>query len=244
MCSRSVSSVTQSFPTQWCYPTISSSVVHFPCLQSFPESVSSPMSQLFTSGGQSIGVSASASVLPVNTQDWFSLGWTGWISLMSKHHFRIVLGKDSASICWAFTFTYENKEKNGWNWSKSEEINSLSSPNYWNIKIFFIKNFDSSKFIKLIRHNQLFCNFQKPILFFYFLFFSFIFISWRLITLQYCSGFCHTLTWISHGFTCVPHSDPPSHPSPHPIPLGLLSELAPSTCIMHPTWAGDLFHPW
>ena len=94
-----------------------------------------------------------------------------WVSLMSKHHFRIVLGKDSASICWAVTFTYENKEKNGWNWSKSEEINSLLSPNYWNIKIFFITNFDSSKFIKLIRHNQLFCNFQKPILFFYFLFF-------------------------------------------------------------------------
>ena len=45
---------------------------------------------------------------------------------------------------------------------------------------------------------------------FFFFFFSFIFISWRLITLQYCSGFCHTLTWISHGFTCVPHPDPPS----------------------------------
>ena len=44
-----------------------------------------------------------------------------------------------------------------------------------------------------------------------YLFFSFIFISWRLITLQYCSGFCHTLTWISHGFTCIPHPDPPSH---------------------------------
>ena len=46
---------------------------------------------------------------------------------------------------------------------------------------------------------------------FYFIFFSFIFISWRLITLQYCSGFCHTLTWISHRFTCIPHPDPPSH---------------------------------
>ena len=44
---------------------------------------------------------------------------------------------------------------------------------------------------------------------FFFFFFSFIFISWRLITLQYCSGFCHTLTWISHGFTCIPHPDPP-----------------------------------
>ena len=51
-------------------------------------------------------------------------------------------------------------------------------------------------------------------------FFSFIFISWRLITLQDCSGFYHTLTWISHGFTCVPHPEPPSHLFPHPIPLG------------------------
>ena len=76
------------------------------------------------------------------------------------------------------------------------------------------------------------------------IFFSFIFISWRLMTLQYCSGFCHTLTWISHGFTCVPHPDPPSRLLPHPIRLGLPSAPAMSTCLMHPTWAGDLFHPW
>ena len=75
-------------------------------------------------------------------------------------------------------------------------------------------------------------------------FFSFIFISWRLITLQYCSGFCLTLTWISHGFTCVPHPEPPSHLPPHPIPLGLPSAPAPSTCLMHPAWTGDLFHTW
>ena len=74
-------------------------------------------------------------------------------------------------------------------------------------------------------------------------FFSFIFISWRLITLQYCSGFCHTLTWISHGVTCIPHLDPPSHLPLHPIPLGLLSAPGLSTCLMHPAWAGDLFHP-
>ena len=74
-------------------------------------------------------------------------------------------------------------------------------------------------------------------------FFPFIFISWRLITLQYCSGFCHTLTWISHRFTSVPHPDPPAHLPLHPIPLGLPSVPAPSTCLMHPTWAGDLFHP-
>ena len=59
-----------------------------------------------------------------------------------------------------------------------------------------------------------------------FFFFNFIFfISWRLITLQYCSGFCHTLKWISHGFTCVPHPDPPSHLPLHPIPLGLYMEF-------------------
>ena len=79
--------------------------------------------------------------------------------------------------------------------------------------------------------------------FHFILFFPFIFISWRLITLQYYSGFCHTLTWISHGFTCVPHPEPPFHLPPHPIPLGLPSAPAPSTCLMHPTWAGDLFHP-
>ena len=75
---------------QWCYPTISSSV--FPlssCPQSFPASGSFQMNQLFTSGGHSIVVSASASVLPMNTQDWSPLGWTGWISLQSKGLSRV-----------------------------------------------------------------------------------------------------------------------------------------------------------
>ena len=63
--------------SQWCHPTISSSVVPFSsCLQSFPASETFPMSQLFTSGGQSVGAAASASVLPINIQDWFPLGWT------------------------------------------------------------------------------------------------------------------------------------------------------------------------
>ena len=75
--------------SQWCHPTISSSVVpFFSCLQSFPASGSFQMSQFFTSGGQSIGVSASTSVLPMNTQDW-SLGWTGWIFLQSKGLSRV-----------------------------------------------------------------------------------------------------------------------------------------------------------
>ena len=72
-------------------------------------------------------------------------------------------------------------------------------------------------------------------------FFSFIFISW--ITLQYHSGSCHTLTWISHWFISIPHPDPPSHLLLHLLPLGLPSAPGPSACLMHPTWAGDLFHP-
>ena len=76
--------------SQWCHPTISSSVVPFSsCLQSFSASESFPVSQFFTSWGQSIGVSASTLVLPKNIQDWFPLGWTGWISLLSKGLSRI-----------------------------------------------------------------------------------------------------------------------------------------------------------
>ena len=58
-----------------------------------------------------------------------------------------------------------------------------------------------------------------------------------------CSEFCHTLKWNSHRFTCVPHPDPPSHLPLHRVPLGFPSAPGPSACLMHPTWAGDLFHP-
>ena len=76
--------------SQWCHPTISSFVVSFSSrLQSFPASGSFPMSQFFASGGQSTGVSASASVFPKNIQDCFPLGWTGWISLQSKGLSRV-----------------------------------------------------------------------------------------------------------------------------------------------------------
>ena len=76
--------------SQWCHPAISSSVVPFSsCPQSLPGSGSFPMSQLFAWGGQSTGVSTSVSVLPMNTQDWSPLGWTGWISLQSKGLSRV-----------------------------------------------------------------------------------------------------------------------------------------------------------
>ena len=95
----------------WCHLTISSSVVPFSsCLQSFPMSCPSQlqslqMSQLFTSGGQNIGVSASKSVLPMNTQGWFPLGWTGWISLQSKGLSSLLQHYSSkASILWHSAF--------------------------------------------------------------------------------------------------------------------------------------------
>ena len=76
--------------SRWCHPAISSSVVPLSsCPQSLPASGSFPMSQLFSWGGQSTGVSASASVLPMNTQDWSPLEWTGWISLQSKGLSRV-----------------------------------------------------------------------------------------------------------------------------------------------------------
>ena len=83
--SQSLPKLTSRPLSRWCHPTISSSVVPFSsCPQSSPASGSFQMSQLFASGAQRIGISASTSVLPMNTQDWSPLGWTGWISLQSK----------------------------------------------------------------------------------------------------------------------------------------------------------------
>ena len=75
-----------------------------------------------------------------------------------------------------------------------------------------------------------------------FFFFKFIYFNWRLITLQYCSGFCHTLTWISHGCTCVPHPEPSSLPIPSLWVVPVHQPQASS--IVHQTWTGDSFHIW
>ena len=76
--------------SRWCHPAISSSVIpFFSCPQSLPASGSFPMSQLFASGSQNIGVSFSTSVFPMNTQDWYPLGWTSWISLQFKGLSRV-----------------------------------------------------------------------------------------------------------------------------------------------------------
>ena len=101
--------------SQWCHSTISSSVVPFSsCLQSFPASGSFPMSRFFASGGQSIGVSASASDLSMNIQDWFPLGWTGWISLLFKGLSRLFMGKGTSLECgvWVYSVVEEC-----WSWA-------------------------------------------------------------------------------------------------------------------------------
>ena len=98
-----------SYPSsQWCHWAISSSVSPFSsCPQSLPASGSFPMSQLFTWSGQSTGVSASASVLPMNTQDWSPLEWTGWISLQSKGLSRIF----SSTTVQKHTYPYTNPQR-------------------------------------------------------------------------------------------------------------------------------------
>ena len=91
----------------WCHPTISSSVIPFSsCLQSFPASGTSPVSKFFPSGGQRIGVSASASVLPMNIQDWLPLGWTGWTLLAVQATLKSLLQHHSSkgSLHWRSTF--------------------------------------------------------------------------------------------------------------------------------------------
>ena len=103
----------------WCLPTISSSAIHFSsCLQSFPASGSFPMSQFFASGGQCIGISVSVSILPMNIQDWFPLGWTGWIYLQSKGLSR-VFPNTTVQKHWSFSAQL------------SLQSNSQSINDYW-----------------------------------------------------------------------------------------------------------------
>ena len=125
--------------SQWCHPTISSSIDSSSCLQSFPASGSFPMSQFFVSGGQSIGFSVSASVLPMNIQDWFPLGWTGWISLQSKGLSRVFSNTNTVGVhtttqshsttysyFWfdkLFTYTYEYSYCESW--YKISEVSRL-----------------------------------------------------------------------------------------------------------------------
>ena len=103
--------------SQWCHLTISSSVIPFSSyLQSFPALGSFPVSQFFASGGQSIGVSASSSVLPMNIQDWFPLGWAGWISLQSKGLSRVFSNTTVQKLISSVLSFMSNSHMHTWPW--------------------------------------------------------------------------------------------------------------------------------
>ena len=88
----------------------------------------------------------------------------------------------------------------------------------------------SRKYLLCYNEFSLLCPLSRlPFYWLIYYFFKYIYFNWRLITLQYCSGFCHTLIWNLHGYTCVPHPEAPSHLPPHPIPLGHPSAPAQST---------------
>ena len=125
--------------SRWCRPAISSSVIPSSCPQSLPASGSFPMSQLFAWGGQSVGVSASASVLPKKSQDWSPLGWTGWTSLQSKglarvfsnttvqkhHYFGAQLSSQSQQL------QFFNKKINIPIWKWQKDLNTHFTKDIW-----------------------------------------------------------------------------------------------------------------
>ena len=159
------------------------------------------MSWLFTLGGQSIGTSASASVFPMSVQGWFPLGLIGLISLQSKGLSTVF----SSITVWKH---------------QSSVLSLLYGPTlylfiYFNWRLITLRVSVSRSVMPNclqphgLQPTRLLCSWDSP----------------GKDTgvgchLQYCSGFCHTLTWISHGCTCVPHPEPPSSIPPHPIPQG------------------------
>ena len=146
------------------------------------------------------------------------------MSLLFNTLYRFVIAFRPRSKC---LFILQLQLPSQWFWNPGKQILSL-----FPFFPFYLPWSDGTEC-----HNLSFLNVQ------FFFFFSFISTSWRPITPQYCSGLCHTVTWISHGVTCIPHPDPPSHLPLYPIPLGLPSAPGPCTCLVHLTWAGDLPHP-
>ena len=126
--------------SRWCHPTISTSVIPFSsCPQSLPASGSFPMHQLSAWGGPSTGVSASASVLPMNTQDWSPLGWTGWISLQSKG----LLFSHKKEYIWISSNEADEPRAYYTEWSKSEREKQISYTNtyIWNLEWWYWWNY-------------------------------------------------------------------------------------------------------
>ena len=130
--------------SRWCHPTISSTVVSFSsCFQSFPASGSFQISHFFTSGGQSTGASASASVLPVNIQDWFPLGWTGWISLLPRD------SQESSLTRILYQLIYQRSPTRAIIYVNTCIMRTCSMPDF---NIFFPPSFSVEKHFLLFQH--------------------------------------------------------------------------------------------
>ena len=158
------------------------------------------MSWFFASGGQNIVAPTSASVLPIKIQICFIWDWLVWSPCSPRDSQESSSSNTVQKHKVVFSLPYLEKAMApysstlAWKIHWTEEPGGLQS--MWSLRV---------------RNNW------ATFTFTFHFFFSFIFISWRIIDLQYCSGFCHTWTWISPGFTCVPYPESPSHLPPHPI---------------------------
>jgi len=162
----------------WCHPTISSSVIPFFCFHFFPASGSFLMSQFFASGGLSIGVSASTSVLPMNIQDWFPLGWTGWISLQSKGLSRVISNTSSKALVLLFQFIFGT---------------------IWCVFLFIFSKLTIWQIVWLVRclgfNLQVQCFFGGD---------GYVhFLNWRIVDLQCFVRFRYASKWISYTYTYI-----------------------------------------
>ena len=218
--SPSLSACSNSCPlSQWCHPTISSSVIPFSsCLQSFPASESfHNKSALWIRWPEywSFSVSPSNEYSDLIS---FRIGWFGLCCLQ---------GSQESSLAPQF------KSINSLVFSLLYGPTLTSIFEYWRNHSF--------DYMDLCWQSNV-----SPFYFIYlfWIYIYFIYFNWRLITLQYCGGFCHTLTGISHGCSCVPHPEPP--PTSLPMPsLRVIPVHQPwAPCLMHQTWTGDLFHIW
>ena len=176
-----------------------------------PGSVPFPMSQLFTWDGQSIGVSASKSVLPKNTQDWSPLQWTGWIPLQSKGLSRVFSNTTVQSII-SSVFNFFIVQFSHPYMTTGKTI-ALTRQTFVGKVTSLLLNMLSRLVITFLPRSVFYF-----ILFFIFTLFYFTILYW----------FCITLTWIHHGCTCDPKHEPPSHLPRHNIPLGHPPAPAPS----------------
>ena len=234
----------------WCHPAISSSAVPFSsCPQSLPASESFPMSQLFACNNKKYItplLTLSRGALLMSVSEVFSVPFHTWIKLCY-----------TKALEWSILFPGPEAKSSALeikNSTPSTVSNQYDQSHHCAFVLRFCVTADYNinsriKWSCNSRHAYLVpdlkeraFNISSLNVFPVSPFFCKLF-NWRLITLQYCSGFCHTLTWISHGCTCVPHPEPPPTCSPS-RPSGSSQCPSPERPVLCRTWTGDLFHIW